>query len=223
MRYVRCADRRLAWCSAFPLLLAAVALTAACARFAPPATAPAAPPEAAAPASPATPPVAATPAGAPAQPGTASERPARPAASRPPGPPPLLGHLTRDELKAYSTWQPLFDTPYEPDRSAVETIRTHVGNVTTLAIVATWCPDSKREVPRFFAIMDKAGISEASVTLVGVDRSKKDAEGLTDKWGITRVPTMVFLRDGREIGRFVERTPAETTLEAEIAKILAGR
>lgn len=58
--------------------------------------------------------------------------------------------------------------------------------------------------------------------MVGVDSTKKDTEGLTDKWNITRVPTFVFLHDGREIGRFVERTPAGSTFEAEIAKILGG-
>jgi hypothetical protein len=54
-----------------------------------------------------------------------------------------------------------------------------------------------------------------------VDRSKKDAGGLTEKWGITRVPTFVFLRNGQEIGRFVERVPPGSTLEAEIARILS--
>jgi hypothetical protein len=58
-------------------------------------------------------------------------------------------------------------------------------------------------VPRFFAIMDGAGISERQLTMVGVDRTKKDAEGLTEKWGITRVPTFVFLRNGQEVGRVV--------------------
>jgi hypothetical protein len=89
--------------------------------------------------------------------------------------------------------------------------------------MGTWGPDSKREMPRYFATMAAAGISDSVLTMVGVDRTKKDAEGLTEKWGITRVPTFVFLRDGREIGRFVERTPAGSSFEAEIAKILSGR
>jgi thiol-disulfide isomerase/thioredoxin len=88
--------------------------------------------------------------------------------------------------------------------------------------MGTWCPDSKRELPRFFATMEAAGIGDSVLTMVGVDRTKKDAEGLTEQWNITRVPTFVFLRDGREFGRFVERTPAGSTFEAEIAKILSG-
>jgi thiol-disulfide isomerase/thioredoxin len=135
----------------------------------------------------------------------------------------LLGHVTRDEVRAYRPWQPLFVEPYQPDPGALAVIKANASDVTVLLIVATWCPDSKREVPRFFAIMDGAGIRESQVTMVGVDRTKKDAEGLTEKWGVTRVPTFVFLRNGQEVGRVVERTPAGATLEGEIARVLAPR
>ena len=91
-------------------------------------------------------------------------------------------------------------------------------DVRVLAIVATWCPDSKREVPRFFKIYDQAGLGTGRVTMVGVDQSKKDAEGLTVGYGILRVPTFVFFRGDKEIGRVTER--AVTTLEQDIAAIL---
>ena len=144
---------------------------------------------------------------------------------RPAAPAPLLGHLTRAEApRVPAPWQPLFVEPYVPDALAPSPrSRRTPADVTVLLIVATWCPDSKREVPRFFAIMDGAGISESQLTMVGVDRTKKDAEGLTEKWGITRVPTFVFLRNGQELGRVVERTPAGATLEGEIARVLALR
>ena len=140
-----------------------------------------------------------------------------------PAPAPLLGHLTRDDLRAYVPWQPLFAEPYAPDPAALAAIKANASDVTVLLIVATWCPDSRREVPRFFAIMDGAGISERQLMMVGVDRTKKDAEGLTEKWGITRVPTFVFLRNGQELGRVVESVPAGATLEGEIAQVLAPR
>lgn len=146
-----------------------------------------------------------------------------PAAPRPPAPAPLVGHVTRDSLRTYAPWQPLFVDPYVPDSAALATIRTGAEGVTVLLIVGTWCPDSKREVPRFFAIMDGAGIGDSRLTMVGVDRTKKDAEGLTDKWGVTRVPTFIFFRNGQEVGRVVERTPAGSTLEGEIARVLATK
>ena len=163
------------------------------------------------------------PAAAPATTAPQPAAAAAPAAPRPPAPAPLLGHVTRDEVRAYRPWQPLFVEPYVPDAAAVATIRANADGIAVLLIVATWCPDSKREVPRFFAIMEGAGIRDSQLTMVGVDRTKKDAEGLTEKWDVTRVPTFVFLRNGQEVGRVVERTPAGATLEGEIARVLAPR
>lgn len=187
-------------------LSGAMALSSACATKTKPAATPTSQPAA---------PAVATPAAAPVA--------AAPAAPRPPAPAPLLGHVTREQLRAYESWKPLFVEPYVPDAAAITAIRANADGVAVLLVVATWCPDSKREVPRFFAIMDGAGIRESQLTMVGVDRTKKDAEGLTEKWGISRVPTFVFLRNGQEVGRVVERTPAGATLEGEIARVLAPR
>jgi thiol-disulfide isomerase/thioredoxin len=140
------------------------------------------------------------------------------AGARSPAPAPLIGHVKRAMVENYETWKTLRAQDYTPDTAAVRTIRTRGRDVKVLLILATWCPDSKREVPRFFKILDQAGISVSKVTMVAVDRTKKDAEGLTVKHAVTRVPTFVFFRGDKEIGRVTER--ATTTLEKDIATIL---
>ena len=208
------------WLRLFPLAALAAAFWAsgACGPKHAPVSTPA-PPTQAATAAPA--PAGPTPAAAPAGTDPAG---GAPTAARPPAPPPLVGRVTRAALHEYAPWKAIWDqAPYAPDPSAVAAIKSNAPGVTILAIVATWCPDTKRELPRYFATMDAAGVGDAGLTMVGVDRSKKDAEGLTEQYGITRVPTFVFLRGGREIGRFVERTPGGSTFEAELAKILSAR
>ena len=138
--------------------------------------------------------------------------------TRPPAPPPLLGHVKRAAVENYETWKALRAQDYSPDTAAVRTIRERGKGVTVLLVLGTWCPDSKREVPRFFKIFDQARLNINNLTMVGVDRTKKDAEGLTVKHSITRVPTFVFFRKNQEIGRVTER--ATTTLEKDIAAIL---
>lgn len=202
-------------------VVAALATSAGCAPKTPATTAPppstgAATPPAALQPAPVQPPAAPSAAAAAAQ--APGETPPRP---RPPAPPPLLGHVTREQVRNYESWKALFATAYVPDAAAVATIRANARGITVLLVIATWCPDSKREVPRFFAIMDAAGIAESAITMVGVDRTKKDAEGLTERWGVTRVPTFIFLRSGQEVGRVVERTPQGSTLEAEMAKLIS--
>jgi thiol-disulfide isomerase/thioredoxin len=197
--------------TALGLAISALSL-AACAAKTPSAATPApAPPAAAAPAK----------APAPAVPAKAAAAPAAAAtpATSAPAPAPLTGHVTRVALEDYETWKTLRAQDYTPDAAAVQTIADRGKDVRVLAIVATWCPDSKREVPRFFKIYDQARLGMGKVTLVAVDRSKKDAEGLTAKHDISRVPTFVFFRGDKEIGRVVER--AVTTLEQDIAAILA--
>jgi thiol-disulfide isomerase/thioredoxin len=162
-------------------------------------------------------PAAATPAIAPVAAAAASVGPAP--AARPPAPAPLVGHVTRTAVEDYETWRSLRAQDYTPAPDAVKTIGERWRDAEVLLVLATWCPDSKREVPRFFKILDQAGVGLDKVTMVAVDRSKKDAEGLTDKHQVQRVPTFVFIKNGQEIGRVTEKPVS--TLEGEIAAIVA--
>lgn len=194
------------------LLVVGVTACAPTAPVAPPVTKPSAQAPAPPPASPpASTPTAAVPAAAPSA-----------APARPPAPAPLVGPVTRQNLRDYAPWQTVLAQSYTPDPAVVQAIRNGDRDITVFAIVATWCPDTKRELPRFFAIMEAADLPETALTMVAVDRTKKDAEGMTEKLGITRVPTFVFLRRGEEIGRFVERVPPDSTLEKEVAKVLTA-
>ena len=157
---------------------------------------------------------AASPAPSPTSSAAATPAPDRPA--------PLLGHVTRAQLKTYAPWAPFWELAYTPDAASVASITRDAKDLSVLLVMGTWCPDSKREMPRYFATMDAAGLGDAKLTMIGVDTTKKDTEGLTEKFNITRVPTFIFLRDGKEVARFVERTPVGTTFEAELARILRG-
>lgn len=157
---------------------------------------------------------------APSSPAPLSPAPAS-GAARPPAPAPLIGPVTRTALEEYEAWKTLRAQDYTPDAEAVRAIAANGRDVETLLILATWCPDSKRDVPRYFKILDAAGLGLDRVTMVGVDRTKKDAGGLTERHGVTRVPTFVFFRGGAEIGRVVERPVA--TLEQDIAAIFVKR
>lgn len=143
---------------------------------------------------------------------------AQPATSVPATPQPLTGKVTRADVQTAAGWEKLKAEEYTPDASFVKAIQGKTGEVKVLLFLGTWCGDSKREVPRFFKLMDQAGITESQVEMIALDRSKKDAEGLTEKWGIKYVPTFIFIKDGIELGRIVE-TPKDS-LEANIAFIL---
>ncbi len=75
-------------------------------------------------------------------------------------------------------------------------------------VLGTWCDDSRREVPRFFKILDYNKITPGEVEIICVDR-KKNSEGLTEHLDVTYVPVFIFYINGAEIGRITE-TPLET-------------
>lgn len=201
-------------------LAAAIALALpGCGGKAPATTTPAPPPAAVSTPAPAPAPVTPAPAAAaaasPVPPPDAAARSARPQT------PPLTGQVTRAALLNYPGWEQLRAEDYTPDAAAVAAIKEQSRDVEALLFVASWCPDSKRDVPRFFKILDQAGFPESRVTMHSLDRTKKDAAGLTVQWNIERVPTFIFLRGGKEIGRIVERP--KTTLESDLLQILGPK
>ncbi|MHB1294632.1 MAG: Fe-S-containing protein [Anaerolineae bacterium] len=143
-----------------------------------------------------------------------------PAAQNTPEPEILTGTITRAQIEALPEWQALPEDDYVPDAATIAAISENRGDVQVLLFIGTWCGDSQREVPRFFEIMDQTGWPEDAVQIVGLDRTKTDAEGLTAEWEIEYVPTFVLLWNGTEIGRIVERP--DTTLEGDIVNILAA-
>lgn len=104
------------------------------------------------------------------------------------------------------------------DMESFSIIKSKANKFDVLIFIGTWCPDSREHFPKFMKIMDEAGVSRKHLKVIGLDRDKK-LEGLTDKYGISRVPTFIFFENGKEIGRIVEH-PRETLIK-HIAKILS--
>ena len=138
----------------------------------------------------------------------------------PPGEAADRGWVSRDILETppYAPYHAGYDTAkIAPE--FVSMIRSVCPGVDVTVFFGGWCPDSRREVPRFLRLADESGFPASSVKLYALDRTKKSSDGLTEKFGIERVPTFIFLKDGKEIGRITE-SPA-TTLEGDVLTILA--
>ena len=129
----------------------------------------------------------------------------------------VLGVMVRSQLPA--AYQAAYDT-VQIERDFIELIRIAGEGVETKVFLGTWCSDSRREVPRFLKVMDLAGASPAAFTLIGLDRKMKSPGGSEAPFHIERVPTFVFLKQGKEIGRIVE-TP-HTSIEGDMVTILAS-
>jgi len=109
---------------------------------------------------------------------------------------------------------------YQTDSVVIDKIRKKIKKFKIKGYMGTWCKDSKRETPRFYKILDQTGFNEKNLELITVNRSKGTPDSLEAGFNIIRIPTFIFYRRGKEVGRFVEY-PRES-IEKDILKIISG-
>jgi len=134
----------------------------------------------------------------------------------------LIGKESRQALTQapFNSWFSKNYDAYPIKETVTPKLKKALKGVELTTFMGTWCGDSKRETPRMLKILDVADFKEKDFELITVDRSKKKPTEYTTGNNIIRVPTFIFKRDGKEIGRIVER-PVES-LEADMLKILNG-
>ncbi len=132
----------------------------------------------------------------------------------------LIGITDKNAFKddAYKYWFEDRYSEYETNKELIAKIKPIINNFSIKGFMGTWCGDSRRELPRFYKILEETGFNEEYFELIAVGRSKKTPDNLQEGLDIIRVPTFIFYKNGKEIGRFVEY-PRES-LEKDILKIL---
>ena len=133
----------------------------------------------------------------------------------------VVGKFDRSLLETDTDWKEWFDgryRTYEIDRSTENEIDSLSKGVNFVIVMGTWCGDSKREVPRFLKILDSAHVPESSVELHGIDREMNSPDGSAEKYHVTLVPTIIAVKNGKELGR-IEEAP-HLTLERDLLEIL---
>lgn len=136
----------------------------------------------------------------------------------------LLGYFNPALLlrPPYSEWYDREYEGYQPRQDVVEKLAA-IDNrdLTIVTVLGIWCPDSRREVPRFMKIMDLIGFPGRQLTFIGVDNEKLSPLGDYEKLGIERVPTFIVYENKVESGRIIENPV--TSLEQDLLNILSGK
>ena len=132
----------------------------------------------------------------------------------------LIGYCTREGLLStdFSTYYNDEYSKYKADPEVIKRIIPLLRGVTITIVMGTWCSDSHEQVPRFLKIVDLMGGKKKPVTMICVNTKKQAVSASLEGMNIGKVPTFIFYRKKKEIGRIVE-TPAET-LEKDMFSIL---
>ncbi len=108
-------------------------------------------------------------------------------------------------------------TAYTPELGLIEDLKKAMKDIQIVVVMATWCGDSKEQVPRFLKVLDLVGFSEDHCSLIGVDSHKKARDLDVSVYEINLVPTFIIYRNETEIGRIIE-TP-KVSLEKDLLNI----
>lgn len=118
----------------------------------------------------------------------------------------LKGFMTEQQLKTDSAflWFAANQKGYTPEQNALQLLRANKDSINIIAFGGTWCGDTKYILPKFFALTDAAGFPQDRITLIGVDHNKKTIQHLAEAFAIINVPTIIIMKNGKEVGRVVE-------------------
>ncbi|MDQ2720335.1 MAG: thioredoxin family protein [Bacteroidota bacterium] len=119
----------------------------------------------------------------------------------------LRGIISKEDINR----DPVFDWYAEsqriyphPDTAAVAAFRNNKDKIYFIVFGGTWCEDTHFVLPKFFKIQEASNFPENRIALFAVDRFKHTTGNIAQALHVTNVPTIIVMKDGREIGRVVE-------------------
>ena len=109
------------------------------------------------------------------------------------------------------------------DKETIEQLTQLLSDRTikVVAVIGTWCSDSKIHFPVFSKVMQHLPQNAVSTEIIGTDRDKLAGDTDIFSLNIEFVPTFIFYENKTELGRIVE-APSET-MEKDILKILSNK
>jgi thiol-disulfide isomerase/thioredoxin len=88
-----------------------------------------------------------------------------------------------------------------------------------ILFTGTWCHDSQQILPKYFALLEAAEFPEHKMTIIACDRQKNAPANIQRPLNVVNVPTLLVMKDGKEVGRIVEYG-ASGLVDKELAEII---
>lgn len=119
----------------------------------------------------------------------------------------LKGIISKEDIseEPLFTWYAESQRIYpRPDTAAVAAFKKNKDRIYFIVLGGTWCEDTHFVLPKFYKIQEESGFPENRIALFAVDRSKQTTGNIAKALDVTNVPTIIVMKDGKELGRVVE-------------------
>ena len=136
----------------------------------------------------------------------------------------LKGNINRDILENDTAFRWMHDNQvgFTPDAETVAILKAKGSALRFVVFGGTWCEDTRNLLPKFFALMDAAGIGNNQLMIIAVDRQKKSTDHLPESMHLKNTPTFIVLNYDVELGRVVEYGK-NGQWEKEIGEIVSAK
>lgn len=130
----------------------------------------------------------------------------------------LVGYYTYEDYQKECKWENFVDKEYKPKEKWMDSLKTiqMEENLRVQLFLGSYCPDSKKWVPRFYGLKDELPIG--NVEIISVDTTKKDEKGFWKAAKLEKIPTFIFYSGEEEVGRIVEKPKGR--LEKHLFRLL---
>lgn len=118
----------------------------------------------------------------------------------------IIGNVPIESWFEQTQWKFLEPNNYLCDSVLIKDLRlaTRLRKYEFYIFGGSWCSDTESELPKIVLVLRRICTSDSNIYLFGVDRQKREPSGTAERFNIERVPTLVVIESGIEIGRIVE-------------------
>ena len=118
----------------------------------------------------------------------------------------LTGIISKYILQADSslTWYTINQKAYKPETAVLNAMAAAKDKFQFVVFGGTWCEDTQFILPKFFKLQEQAGVADKNISFFAVNREKQTLGNVAAAFKIINVPTIIIMKDGKEIGRVVE-------------------
>jgi thiol-disulfide isomerase/thioredoxin len=132
--------------------------------------------------------------------------------------PPLIGEVELERVLFLKPTYGRLAEKYEPDAKHLGVLKKIDQEIEIRVYFGTWCHICKKMIPPLIGTLAKAANEKLHACYFGVDEDLTEPAEEIDNYALSTTPTILLLREGKEIGRIEEEL--ETTIEEALVAIL---